>query len=409
MKFSIRLLVNKKQANGVFRIVVKINHKSPGVKNTTIQKIIGHSKLKDFDQENEFLKKSHPDYEFLAPKILNLKLRAKKLQYRSFASGKDFLNELFSAEVDTVTFNEAATAIITDMKNLAAQFGRNGDLKSQNKLLGNIKVYENVKSQFELFSQNITLVGLDYNLLLRFRNYQTGIGNSKSTIHNYLRTIRAIYKKAALLYKIPASNPFEGIFAGLAQKSYNSKKKNISKDAIILLENANVTPTQKKYLDMWLLQFYFGGCDLIDVYYLYKKNIRRNRVFFERTKTNTGLPIDLKIHPKAKTIIDRYQCQTSEWLFAYGKTKATYESYRSAYAKALKAIQEKLEIEVLPNGGAIGVKVARHTFASLGKNLMIHEDILRELMGHERNDVDNFYKEKYPEAIRDEALYKIIG
>jgi hypothetical protein len=30
-------------------------------------------------------------------------------------------------------------------------------------------------------------------------------------------------------------------------------------------------------------------------------------------------------------------------------------------------------------------------------------------MGHERNDIDNYYKDKYPEKMRDEALFKIIS
>jgi len=39
---------------------------------------------------------------------------------------------------------------------------------------------------------------------------------------------------------------------------------------------------------------------------------------------------------------------------------------------------------------------------------MIDTDIIRELMAHERNDVDNFYKDKFSEKVRDEALFKII-
>jgi hypothetical protein len=29
-------------------------------------------------------------------------------------------------------------------------------------------------------------------------------------------------------------------------------------------------------------------------------------------------------------------------------------------------------------------------------------------MGHERDDVDQYYKDRFPEAVRDEALFKII-
>lgn len=60
-------------------------------------------------------------------------------------------------------------------------------------------------------------------------------------------------------------------------------------------------------------------------------------------------------------------------------------------------------------GGNLGVKIARHTFATIGKNLLIDADILRELMGHERDNIDNYYKDKFPEKIRDEAHWKIIG
>jgi hypothetical protein len=50
--------------------------------------------------------------------------------------------------------------------------------------------------------------------------------------------------------------------------------------------------------------------------------------------------------------------------------------------------------------------VARHSFANRA-NLMIETDITRELMGHERDDVDNYYKDKYPEK-RDLALLKLL-
>jgi hypothetical protein len=161
-------------------------------------------------------------------------------------------------------------------------------------------------------------------------------------------------------------------------------------------------------LDLFLLQFYFGGCDLVDLYFLKKNQIKRNRVSFVRTKTNTGTRIDLKIHPKAEVLLQKYT-DAGEWVFPWGKDKASYENFRRTYQRGLIYIQEKNDVSVLPDGGNMGVKVARHTFANIAKNLMIEPDVIRELMGHERDDVDNYYKDKYPEAVRDEALFGIIG
>lgn len=41
------------------------------------------------------------------------------------------------------------------------------------------------------------------------------------------------------------------------------------------------------------------------------------------------------------------------------------------------------------------------------ERLFIMEDVLREIMGHECNDVDTIYKDRYPEKIRNEAQIKI--
>jgi len=194
----------------------------------------------------------------------------------------------------------------------------------------------------------------------------------------------------------------------LKTKSYSNKKKYLDRDAILKLEQLDLKSEKQKYVDLFLLQFYFGGCDLIDLYYLNKKQIRRGRVVFERSKTNTGTRIDLKIHPKAQKLLNKFNGE-GENVFPYNKDRQAYETFRRTFQRALIYVQKKAEIMVLPDAGNIGGKVARHTFATHGKNLMIDTDVLRELMGHERDDVDNFYKDKYPEKMRDDALFQIIS
>ncbi|PKH50781.1 hypothetical protein CXF68_08820 [Tenacibaculum sp. Bg11-29] len=55
------------------------------------------------------------------------------------------------------------------------------------------------------------------------------------------------------------------------------------------------------------------------------------------------------------------------------------------------------------------LKVARHTFGTIGSRLFVEPDVLRALMGNERDDVDIIYKDVYPEALRDEWHLKIIA
>jgi hypothetical protein len=403
MKIEFKLITTRKENPEGFPLVIEIAHQ-----NKRKQKTICLCKVNHFVEANKMISEKHPDYDILAPKIMELKLHARKLILEGYNDVEKTYDALFAATNDQVLFLDFAKKLILDMREMASKLGKSNELLAQNKHLGNILVYENVIAQFGDFGRNVPLQSLDYDILMRFRNYQLGIGNSKSTIHLYLRTLRAIYNKGILVHKLNNTMPFAKVLDNLKQRSYDNKKKYLDKDLVIEVENLDLQTAKQKYIDLFLLQFYFGGCDLVDLYYLKTNQIKRGRVIFERNKTNTGIRIDLKIHPKAEKLLKKYQVP-GEWIFPWKKDKASYDTFRRTYQRALIYVQQHNDLEVLPNGGNMGVKVARHTFANIAKGLMIEPDVIRELMGHERDDVDNFYKDKYPELIRDHALFEVVS
>ena len=97
-----------------------------------------------------------------------------------------------------------------------------------------------------------------------------------------------------------------------------------------------------------------------------------------------------------------------KFVFPWRKDFEGYKNFRDNLRRSMDHVQEITGIDVLPLGGKIRVKVARHSFATIGKQLFIDADLLRELMGHERNDVDTIYKDKYPQKTRDKAQLLII-
>jgi integrase len=402
MKIEIKLITSRPETPEGFPLVVEIAHQ-----NKRKTKTIAFCKENHFLKDGKTISEKHPDYDVLAPILMEIKIRARKLILNGYNDVDKVYQDLFAVDFSQIGFIDFAEKLIAEMKAVAENVGKH-DLKAKNKLLGNVKCYENVIAQFGNFGKNVSLQNLDYSILMAFKNYNTGIGNSKATVHLYLRTLRAIYNKGILKHKFADKKPFTGVFDGLKTRSYDSQKKYLDRDALVKLENLDLKSEKQKYLDLFLLQFYFGGCDLVDVYYLKKRQIRKGRIVFERTKTNTGTRIDLKVHPKALAILAKYTGE-GDWLFPYKKDNDSYITFRGVYQRALIYIQEKQQIEVLPDGGNIAVKVARHTFANLAKTLNIDTDIIRELMGHERDDVDQYYKDKYPEAVRDKALFEIIG
>ena len=402
MKIEFKLLRAKKETLKGFPLVVEISHQGKRK-----QRTICFCKDNQFSEDSKMITAKHPDYDIIAPVMMELKIKAKKISL-SFISDVDVaFGELFKISNDGIEFIVFANSLILEMELLADNFGRKNDISSRNKLLGNVKVYQNVINQAESFLKHKLVIDIDYTILMQFRNYQLGNGNKKLTVHQYLRTLRAIYNKAILRYGIIDKKPFMGVFDGLNSKSYQNKKKSISKEDIWILEQVKLKGAKQQYLNLFLLQFYFGGCDLIDLYYMKKHQVKNGRIYFERGKTNTGLLIDLAVHEKAAALLTYFNNE-SEWLIPGKKEKKSYETYRGRYAKTLIEVQNECNIAVLPTGGNLGSKVARHSFATIAKNLNIEPDLIRELMGHERDEVDNYYKDKYPEKVRDEALYKII-
>ncbi|WP_271766800.1 site-specific integrase [Aquimarina algiphila] len=73
-----------------------------------------------------------------------------------------------------------------------------------------------------------------------------------------------------------------------------------------------------------------------------------------------------------------------------------YKTFRDNHNRDLGKTFKLLKIEVLPIQHKFSTKHIRHTFATLAKFKGIDPDIIHELMGHEKNDIDTVYKDRYP-------------
>lgn len=415
MKIELKLLRAKPETSEGFPLVIEISHLGK-----RRQKNIGYCKNTHFVEENKLISPKHPDYDILMPILMDYKVRAREIVLKKETDINKAFDSLFNYTKGGITIDDFGKAWIEQQRCAAKAFEVKGDIISRNKILGHVKVVENALLQFKKVIPVVEVAALDYATLNKFRTAQQNAGNTGNTIHLYLRALRALYNRACLEYAIPDVRPFNGVLNGLLSKSSDSKKKNLPKETILLLENLVLTGEKDTARDLFLLQFYFGGCDLKDIYYLKKAQVDGGRVRFERGKVRNPNVIDLKLHPKAKLILEKYT-SVDDWLLPWRKDADGYETFRRRVQKNLQLIQQaqnaqaeetkskKIRIDIRPMGGHLAPKVARHTFANIAKGLRIDPDIIRELMGHERNDVDNYYKDKYTEKVRDNALFKIIG
>lgn len=404
MTVKFKLLKNKPKNQFGYSLVVLVSHLQ-----IRREKEIGRAFESDFDEIEGGVRSSHPDYDWLAPMIMDLKLKARKIIAAGSVNPDEVMRLLFASD-DQILLVDFGIQYSKELREMGDRLEKVGDIKKRNNYYGNARVYENVVNQFNALLPGIGVMSLGYNDLMFFKKHQLGIGNSKATVNLYLRTLRSLYNKAIKVYGIEDRKPFNGVFENLKVKSYESKKKYISKESVRRLElMKHNSDSASKYVDLWLLQFYFAGADLMDIYFLKKKQVRNGRLYFERTKTG-GLIIDLLVCDKARVIVDKWKCldENSEWLFPWRKDVDGYKTFLRKMYTYLQKVQERENIEVLPAGGNLASKVARHTFATIAKQNGVDVEVLRELMGHERDEVDNYYKDKFSQEIRDKALLEII-
>ena len=353
------------------------------------------SEKKDWDNYKQMPLPSHPDYDYLLPAVIEIKKKLKTIRYNGITDFQQIKVMLQGATATTVnSFSAFGDQLIAEQR--------------KRELYANARVYNTALRNFEKYlDRQITFNDIEYKSLLRYKNYKLA-NVSPNTIHNYLRTLRAIYNEAVRRGYAIDTHPFKNLFTGISVRNSMQRKKYLAKRDILKLENIELQGTAAYMRDLFLLQFYFGGQDLKDIYFLEKKRYVNGRIYFERGKlSGKGYTFDLRVFEKARTIMEQYAA-VDGYMFPGRKDFEGYRTFYRRYLRYLKQLQTKLDINIQPFGGNLAAKVPRHTFANIGKRLFIEEDILRELMGHERNDIDNYYKDKYPADVRDAAHWKII-
>ncbi|MFD1292673.1 phage integrase SAM-like domain-containing protein [Lutibacter holmesii] len=391
MKAEIKLYCNKETKRGYPVILY--------VRNEKIRKRVNIGwffKKQDWNFETETPIPSAENFDLVYPLLLNYRKQLSMLQFHQETNFQKYVEVVKGKKVETADFYTFAEGLIADLK-LRGKFS-------------NAQIYGWVLDQLKIIKPELPFSQFNYTLLRDFKNHKQQEGVKNSTIHNYLRTLRAIYNEAVLMNATEDLQPFKMIFKDLTVRKNRTKKKYLSIKGIKKLEKLeNLPPGQQFTLQLFLLQFYFGGQDLIDVYYLRTNQIKNNRVYFERKKIGErGYEFDLLIIKKAQKILNNYVPE-GEYVFPGRKDFKGYQSFRRRYQTNLHILQKKAALNVKPKGENLGIKVARYTFANRAKKLHIIEDVIRELMGHERNDIDTIYKDKYPQKTRDKALLKITS
>ncbi|WP_424493946.1 tyrosine-type recombinase/integrase [Salinimicrobium sp. GXAS 041] len=390
MKASIKLFTSDGESDLGFPVKLVLYHDKK-----VRRKVIAHAKSYEWDSKENIPSVDHPDHENLYEFIFSIKSKSRKKEFKYIHDFDAAFGYLLKEDQETRDF-------------IAYGEQRALQMEKENRH-GNARAYRIALRELYKYQPHITFDDLTNDFLNRFKEYKKSEGNKNSTIKNYLVEYRAIYNVAVRKNITQDKKPFEGLFEDIPVKRRRARNRYLTKEQIKALENLKLDKSYQRAVDLSLLQFYLCGADLTDIYFLKNEDVVQDRVFLSRNKLGSrGYEFDVLLPEKAKSIIDKYRGK-GEYVFPWKKDPQGYITFRNNHNRNLKILQKRLKIELQPKNDNLTTKVMRHTFATLGKFYRIEEDLLRELMGHERNDIDTVYKDKYPEAERDAAQMKIIS
>lgn len=347
---------------------------------------------KDWDFKKEMPKKSHPLYIAISDFLLEKDRKILKLI--------NSREKKTATEIESIILGKEISYSVYDFWNIRIkelEIHRENTSKTDIHTGGTAKKYQDNLNVFKSYRKTLNFSEIDYKFLHKFR-----LDKSKKCkeggINAYIANLRAVYNEAVKrgIYK-PDSivSPFQGI----KTSSKNTKDKYLSLNEMkIIVAN----PVDHNYYRYFMLCFYLGGLDFIDIASIKKEHIKDRRVKFIRFKGNTQEVIDNYIFDEAQEIIDYFSDPESDFITPIHKY--VYKPYRQKYIDGFRKIAENLKIKTDTYS-----KSPRYSFINIGgKELYLNRDIIKEITGHAQNDTHSIYEGKFPDHIKDKVHKEII-
>ena len=264
----------------------------------------------------------------------------------------------------------------------------------KSKRIGTANAYRNSMKSLQSYRPKLSFVEITPKFLERYEAEMISRGMSLTTVGIYLRGLRAIYNIAIMDGVVSRDNyPF-------GPKKYRKYEipigRNIKKaldiEDIRKIKNANSLPTEHQFArDMWMFSFYCNGMNMADIFFLRFESIDGRFMRFYRKKTERTrrdvLPIEIYLLDDALAILNRWKVkETSPSDYVFGLTSDQYSleaQYRlkGNFIRSINYYMKKLA-QLLGIKSKLTTYVARHSYATMLKNLGVSVEEISESLGH---------------------------
>ncbi len=243
--------------------------------------------------------------------------------------------------------------------------------------------------------------------LEEYGEYQKLQNKTINTLAIHYRNIRVLYNDAIRNHIIKRDiYPFYDFQI----KQEKTHKRSLNIDDIRRIRDVELKKeNEMRARDLFMLSFYMNGINFKDLLLARKENIYQGRYMFNRAKT--GRPYSVKIFPETQEIIDRYPGEIYLLNFMERKELVNikkdrniplYKDITDQTNRLLKDVAEDAKVPV-----PLSTYYARHSLATIARNIGISRDDIRSILGHGENTVTDIYIDLDLERI-DDAMRMIL-
>lgn len=399
MNTSIKIILDSKAAsNGQHSVYLRI------IKERKSKKIALNLRCEKKYFDNEQFLKGHPNYKEQNKLLISMKARAEKivrdLQLDTINFSLDDFENKFRGRsgIPDLKISPVYEEIITELE----KAGRMSYAKS----------FKDTRNSFLKFTgKNILFKDINVRLIEKREIYLREHNNHNGGIAFKMRHLRRFFNIAIKRGYMSKDNyPFETY--QISRIKTNSNKIAIDVEEFKKIRDVNLEgrPELLEAYNYFMFSFYSRGMNFADMANLKWENIINGRIIYRRSKTNHHFNILLS--KEAQEIIDYYKGnpKCKEYVFPILlHTDLTPKQVAYRKQKVLQRYNSKLK-EVAALAGVnrkLTSYVARHSFATILKNLGTSIDKISEMMGHSNVDITKSYLKDFGDAVLDSESEKL--
>ena len=280
--------------------------------------------------------------------------------------------------------------------------------KEQKKRLGTARTYGNAYRRFKAFREDVDLTfdELTPDMIECYEAWLIDRRLKQNSIRCYLRTLNTLLCKAVAEGLLSNRN----LFSRVRLSYVKTTKRAISEKELKVIANLELPEHSTMALarDIFMFSFYMRGMPFVDIAYLRKTDLKNGMWTYCRRKTNQCLMVEWE--KAQQKILDRYAHQTENGPYLLpiinkedGTEYLQYQRMQTNINRALKKIGEMAELKM-----PLTTYVARHTWASVARDMNIPISIISEGMGHNSIKTTQVYLNSIDISRINEANKRII-